>query len=161
MPITKLKHYLDENHIKYSTITHSVAYTSQEIASIAHIPGKDLAKTVMVRVDADLAMAVLPASFHVDLEALASELGARETRLATETEFKFRFPDCEPGAMPPFGNLYGMPVYVDETLTHDREIVFNAGTHRELIRMSFADFSRVAQPEVLGFSIRRTSMAAG
>jgi Ala-tRNA(Pro) deacylase len=160
MPITKLKTYLDENGVKYTTISHSVAYTAQEIASAAHVRGKDLAKTVVVRVDGDLAMAVLPASLQVDLEKLARELGARDVALATENEFRFRFPDCEPGAMPPFGNMYGMPVFVDQTLTADPEIAFNAGTHRELVRLAYADFARLAQPKVLNFARQRVGAAA-
>lgn len=159
MPIAKLKEYLDQNDVKYSGITHSVAYTAQEIASIAHVPGNELAKSVMVRVDGLLMMAVLPASFHVDLDALEQVLGAREVRLATETDFKFQFPDCEPGAMPPFGNLYGIPVCVDERLTYDTDIVFNAGTHRELIRMAYTDFARLVKPQVLAFSARKMAAA--
>jgi Ala-tRNA(Pro) deacylase len=112
VPATKIKEFLDSNHVRYSTLSHSVAYTAQEIASLAHIPGKELAKTVMVKLDGKLAMAVLPASNQVDLEALKNAAGAKEVRLSTESEFKYQFPDCEPGAMPPFGNLYDMPVFV-------------------------------------------------
>jgi Ala-tRNA(Pro) deacylase len=160
MPVSKVKEHLDANGVRYSTISHSVAYTAQEIASIAHIPGKDLAKVVVVRVDGEMAMAVLPASFQVDLKALEAAIGAREVRLATETEFKYSFPDCEPGAMPPFGNLYGMKVYVDETLTRDREIVFNAGTHRDLVRLGYDDFARLVKPQIFRFSTVKGTAAA-
>jgi Ala-tRNA(Pro) deacylase len=152
MAVTKVKAFLDAHHIKYVGISHSKAFTAQGIAAIAHIPGKELAKTVVVKLDGDLAMAVLPASFQVDLEALRRLTGVRAAELATESEFKRHFPDCETGAMPPFGNLYGIPVYVDESLTRDREIAFNAGSHYELIKMAYADFEHLVKPEVMEFS---------
>jgi len=152
MPLNKVRAFLDEHRIKYVVISHSKAFTAQGIAAIAHIPGQDLAKTVMVKLDGALGMAVLPASYQVDLLALKKAVGVKEAVLASEKEFKQHFPDCETGAMPPFGNLYGIPVYVDEMLTRDIEIAFNAGTHLELIRMSCADFERLVEPEVLEFS---------
>lgn len=148
MPCRKLKEYLDSRKVKYVTVSHSVAYTAQEIASLAHIPGKELAKTVIVRIEGDFAMAVVPASLHVDLAALQAAAGASSIVLASEWEFRDRFPDCEPGAMPPFGNLYGMDVFVDETLSWDRDIAFNAGTHRELLKLSYEDFARLTRPKV-------------
>jgi Ala-tRNA(Pro) deacylase len=111
---------------------------------------------VIVKLDGALAMAVLPASYQVDLLALKKAAGVTDASLASEREFKQHFPDCETGAMPPFGNLYGIPVYVDETLTHDPEVAFNAGTHLELIRMSYADFGRLVKPLVLRFSTRHS-----
>jgi len=156
MPLTKLRAFLDEHHIKYVVISHSKAYTAQGIAAIAHIPGQELAKTVIVKLDGALAMAVLPASYQVDLLALKKLTGVKDAALASEREFKQHFPDCETGAMPPFGNLYSIPMYVDETLTADKEIAFNAGTHLELIRMSFADFKTLVKPEVLKFSTRHS-----
>lgn len=152
MPLNKVKAFLDDHGTKYVLISHSKAYTAQGIASIAHISGKELAKTVIVKLDGDLAMAVLPASYQVDLEELRRRTGVATAALATEREFKQHFPDCETGAMPPFGNLYGIPVYVDETLTLDREIAFNAGSHYELIKMSYRDFERLVKPEVMDFS---------
>jgi Ala-tRNA(Pro) deacylase len=157
MPLNQLRAFLDEHHIKYVVISHSKAYTAQGIAAIAHIPGQELAKTVIVKLDSALAMAVLPASYQVDLLALKKLTGVKEATLASEREFKQHFPDCETGAMPPFGNLYSIPVYVDETLTRDHDIAFNAGTHLELIRMSFTDFEKLVKPDVLKFSTRRTS----
>jgi len=154
MPLNKIRGFLDEHHVKYVVISHSKAYTAQGIAAIAHIPGQELAKTVIVKLDGALAMAVLPASFQVDLLALKKVVGVKDAALASEREFKQHFPDCETGAMPPFGNLYGIPVYVDEALTRDREIAFNAGTHLELIRMAYADFERLVMPIVLAFSTR-------
>jgi len=156
MPLTKLRAFLDEHHIKFVVISHSKAYTAQGIAAIAHIPGQELAKTVIVKLDGSLAMAVLPASYQVDLLALKKLTGVKDAALASEREFKQHFPDCETGAMPPFGNLYSIPVYVDETLTADKEIAFNAGTHLELIRMSFADFKTLVKPDVLKFSTRHS-----
>lgn len=149
MPCRKLKEYLDSQNIKYVSISHSVAYTAQEIASLAHIPGRDLAKTVIVRIGGDFAMAVVPASMHVDLMALQEAAGAPPVVLASEWEFRDRFPDCEPGAMPPFGSLYGMDVFVDEALTRETEIAFNAGTHRELVRLAYSDFARLVRPKVV------------
>ena len=154
MPLTKVRAFLDEHHIKYVVISHSKAYTAQGIAAIAHIPGQELAKTVIVKLDGALAMAVLPASYQVDLLALKKSTGVKDAALASEREFQQHFPDCETGAMPPFGNLYGISVYVDETLTRDNEIAFNAGTHLELIRMSFVDFAELVKPSVMKFSTR-------
>ncbi len=158
MPLNKLRAFLDENHIRYVVISHSKAYTAQGIAAIAHIPGKELAKTVIVKLDGALGMAVLPASFQVDLLALKKAVGVEDAELASEREFKKHFPDCETGAMPPFGNLYSIPVYVDFTLTYDKEIVFNAGSHYELIRMSYTDFDKLVKPTVLAFSASRTRL---
>ena len=152
MPLNKVKTFLDEHGTKYVVISHSKAFTAQGIAAIAHVSGKELAKTVIIKLDGALAMAVLPASYQVDLEELRRRTGVNNAELATEREFKQHFPDCETGAMPPFGNLYGIPVYVDETLTLDREIAFNAGSHYELIKMSFRDFERLVKPEVMEFS---------
>ena len=152
MPVQRLKAFLDENRIKYVNIRHSQAFTAQEIAASAHIRGKDLAKTVVVRVDGKMAMAVLPASARVDLKALKDVTGAHHVDLASEKEFRDRFPDCELGAMPPFGNLYDMDVFASARLTEDEEIAFNAGTHTELIRLSYRDFERLVRPRILAFS---------
>jgi Ala-tRNA(Pro) deacylase len=149
VPLSKLRDFLDSHQIKYLVISHSVAYTAQGIAALTHIPGKELAKTVMVMVDGKLAMAVVPASFRVDLFKLKRYLDADTVELASESEFRDRFPDCETGSMPPFGNLYGMDVFVDESLAEDKEIAFNAGSHRELVRMSYADYHSVVKPVVI------------
>lgn len=154
MPAKRLKEYLDENNIQYITITHSQAYTAQKVAASAHISGWEIAKTVIVKVDNELAMAVLPASTRIDLRVLKEVTGFDNVELATEDEFANRFPDCETGAMPPFGNLYGMDVYVSESLSRDDEIAFNASSHTELIRMSYKDFERLVHPKVLKFSYR-------
>lgn len=149
MLATRLKEFLDEKHVKYITIGHSPAFTAQEIAERAHIPGKELAKTVIVKIDGDLAMVVTPASEHVKLGHMKEALGAESVELAHEYEFKDEFPDCETGAMPPFGNLYGMKVFVSQTLREDDEIAFNAGSHSELIRLTYADYERLVEPTPL------------
>jgi Ala-tRNA(Pro) deacylase len=154
MPVRKVKEFLDSNKIKHVSIKHSLAYTAQEIAASAHIRGKELAKTVMVSLDGKTAMAVLPASYRVDLEHLKKAAGAKKIELLAEKDFKDMFPECEVGAMPPFGNLYGMKVYVATSLAEDDEIAFNAGSHTELIRVAYKDFERMVKPKVLEFSFK-------
>jgi Ala-tRNA(Pro) deacylase len=154
MPVAKIKEFLDRHHVKYVVISHSPAITAQEIAASAHIPGKELAKTVMVKIDDAMAMAVLPASHQVDFDLLKAATGAAEVELATEQDFRGMFPGCELGAMPPFGNLYDMQVIVSQSLTEDEEIAFNAGSHTELIRLAYADFQRLVQPKVVKLSNR-------
>lgn len=157
MPAKKLMEFLEANQVKYVLTTHSTVYTAQEVAALAHIRGRDMAKTVIVNLDGKLAMAVLPASKHVDLSLLKAVASAKTATLATEAEFRGKFPECETGAMPPFGNLYGVPVFVDESLTKDKEISFNAGTHNELMRIAYADFDRLVQPTVTTFSSARAA----
>jgi Ala-tRNA(Pro) deacylase len=148
MPAQKLKQFLDAHGVAYHSIPHYVAYTAQETAAAAHVHGRELAKTVMVNLDGSLAMVVLPATSKIDLDLLRHAAGAEAAGLASEREFKDRFPDCQPGAMPPFGNLYDMRVFADASLGEDEQIAFNAGTHEELIRMAYADFQRHVQPIV-------------
>jgi Ala-tRNA(Pro) deacylase len=155
MPLQKLKEFLDSENVRYVVISHSPAYTAAGIAALAHIPGKELAKTVIVKIDGALAMAVVSASQHVDLRLLKDATFAKNVNLATEDEFKERFPDCEVGAMPPFGNLYGMPVFADEILSRDKEIAFNAGSHRELVRIAWEDFEKLVQPRVLKIASKK------
>lgn len=152
MPIQKLKKFLDDNRIKYVSIKHSLAYTAQEIAASTHISGKNMAKTVIVRLDGKMAMAVLPAPCRVDAKLLKKETGAKKVEIATEQEFTSLFPECDVGAMPPFGNLYNMDVYVDRKLAEDDEIAFNAGSHTELIKMAYKDFERLVKPKVVSLS---------
>ncbi|MAE63978.1 MAG: deacylase [Phycisphaeraceae bacterium] len=149
MPMQKLRKFLDENGVKYVTMSHSPAYTAQEIAAAAHVPGRELAKTVMVKIDGRMAMVVLPATQKIDFEVLREATGVDHVELASEREFADRFPDCELGAMPPFGNLFDMDVYVAETLTDDEEIAFNAGAHTELIKVYFVDFERLVRPSII------------
>jgi Ala-tRNA(Pro) deacylase len=161
MSLSRLRQFLDSYNIKYVVISHSVAYTAGGIAALTHIPGRELAKTVIVRIDDQLAMAVVSASQHVDLELLKTATNARTVQLATEDIFKDRFPDCETGAMPPFGNLYGMSVFADETLARDKEIAFNAGSHRELVRLAWEDFEKLVQPRLMKLAVvKRAAEAA-
>jgi len=153
MPIQKLKEFLDSHNVKYVTVSHSRAFTAQETATSAHIPGKELAKTVMVKMNGKMAMAVLPASSKVDFDILKKATGSATIEIANEKEFKDLFPDCEIGAMPPFGNLYGMDVFVAESLTEDKEIAFNAGSHRELVKLAYKDFERLVKPKIVKFSV--------
>ena len=155
--VNRVKEYLDQQHVPYQHIVHRTAYTAQEVAAEEHIPGKMMAKTVILRVDSRFAMAVLPATMRVDLAAWKAFLGAEEVRLANELEFAGMFSDCDVGAMPPFGNLYGLPVYVEESLARDPEIVFNAGTHQDSIHLKYGDFARLVQPRIFSFALGRAA----
>jgi Ala-tRNA(Pro) deacylase len=152
MPTRKLKEFLDSQGVKYVSVTHSPAFTAQEVAASAHISGREMAKTVIVKIDGEMAMAVLPANRKVVLQELRDITGTDKVKFATEEEFKSRFPDCEIGAMPPFGNLYGMEVYAAPSLEENEEIAFNAGTHTEVITMSYHDFARLVQPKIVSFT---------
>ena len=152
MAVRKLKEFLDREKVKYVSIVHSPAFTAQEVAASAHVTGKELAKTVIVKLDGEMAMAVLPANRKIVLQDLREVTGSDEVKFASEEEFKQQFPDCETGAMPPFGNLYGMDVYVAEALTQNEEIAFNACSHTEVIKMAFKDFDRLVQPAVMSFT---------
>lgn len=152
MPIlTKLKEFLDANRVPYEVRSHRPAFTAQEIAAVEHVRGRDMAKVVMLTDGTTFLMAVLPAPYHVSVARLAKAAGKRGLRLATEAEFAGLFPGCDPGAMPPFGNLYGLPVWVDDSLTLDAVIVFNAGTHEATVHMTYADFAHLVQPKVASF----------
>ena len=154
MPVQRLKEFLDKNGVRYVLISHSRAFTAAATAAVTHIPGKEIAKTVMVNIDGQLAMAVVPGSRHLDLKALEDQLSARHVRLLSEEEFQSVFPDCELGAMPPFGTLYGLNVYADTKLEDDPEIAFNAGSHRELMRLPYADYERLEHPILLPIATR-------
>ena len=156
MPTPQLTELLDREGVRYVTIQHSRAYTAQEVAAAAHVSGKEMAKTVVTKLDGKPALVVLPAGEKVNLDQLRANTGAREATLATEQEFASLFPGCELGAMPPFGNLYGLDTYVTKSLADDEEIAFNAGTHTELIRMPYRDFERVVHPTAID-----TGAAAG
>jgi len=154
MPVERLKRFLEDEGVRYETLQHDQAFTAQEVAASAHLPGKELAKTVMVKIDGRMAMVVLPSDDRVDLELVRDAAGADEVELAAEDEFRKLFPACEPGAMPPFGNLWDMPVLADSRLAEDDEIAFNAGSHTELVRLSYRDFERLVQPRVAHLSTR-------
>lgn len=146
-----LKNYLDENQVPYEVTAHPEAYTSQEIAATLHKTGKRLGKVVMVKAGDRLVMCVLPAHELIDIGRLETILGSKQVRLATEEEFKNIFPDCDVGAMPPFGNLYHVPVYLDERLAQYDKFYFEAGSHTEIITMSMDDYRRLVSPQVALF----------
>jgi len=145
----ELREFLDAKGIKYVTISHSTAFTAQDIAASANISGKELAKTVIIKIDGRFAMVVLPASYRIDFDVLRQCLGADKVELAAEHEFEKMFPECDIGAMPPFGPLYGMETYISERLREDQEIAFNAGSHTELMKMAFHDFEQLVKPKVI------------
>lgn len=154
MAAKRLKEFLDENKVRYITVSHSPAYTTQEIAAKAHLPGKEIAKTVLIKIDGKLAMAVLPGSFKINFEELKRAIGSDKVRLADEHEFIDKFPDCEVGAMPPFGNLYGVDVFVANNLAENEEIAFNACSHSQLIKMAYADYEKLVKPVRLEFAFQ-------
>jgi Ala-tRNA(Pro) deacylase len=154
MPIlNRLREFLEMNKVPYSVHSHPQAYTAQEIAALSHVAGRMLAKVVMVKAGDELIMLVVPADRRVDFERVRTLLG-REVRLATETEFRDAFPGCEVGAMPPFGNLFGVPAYLDRSIEEDEEIVFNAGTHSLTAKLAFEDFVRLTNPSIGEFTVR-------
>lgn len=155
MPAVKLKRFLQENAVYYESIPHYMAYTAQETAASAHVHGRELAKTVMVKLDGGMAMAVLPATRRLDLNRLRAASGARDVAIASEREFQDMFPDCQIGAMPPFGNLYNLRVFADESLAEDQHIAFNAGSHDELIQIAYRDFERLVKPQIAALAYER------
>ena len=156
MPILKkLREFLDANQVAYEVVSHAQAFTAQEVAQTEHIPGMRMAKVVMLRDGKDFVMVVLPAPYQVSIDRAKAALARPQLVLANEKEFAGLFPQCEPGAMPPFGNLYNLPVWVDETLTQDEEIVFNAGTHTQTVKMKYAEFARLVQPRVAALAMSK------
>jgi Ala-tRNA(Pro) deacylase len=149
----RLKSALESNHVSYSAVMHVPTYGSQFAAAVMHYPGKEVAKTVVLRTNASKLLAVLPASYHVNLRKLGVYVG-NPVSLVDELECVKLFPDCEVGAFPPFGELYGLPVYLDETLAEDPEIVFNAGSRSDAIRMKTSDYLRLVNPKVCSFAER-------
>ena len=156
MPLQTLIDYLEKNRVRFTRIIHSTAYTAQVIAHRAHISGNMLAKTIILKdPEAQFLMAVVPANYQIDMERISGLYG-KKLELSSEEEFCRLFPGCETGGMPPFGNLFGVPVYVSKTLAKSEEIAFNAGNHRELLQMSFADFNRLVKPTIAVFSRKKS-----
>jgi Ala-tRNA(Pro) deacylase len=152
MPILKrLQSYLDNHKIPYEVVSHLRAYTAHDVAQKVDVSGDLVAKVVVVKADKYFVMTVLPSTWRVDLKRLRDALEAREVRLATEAECANLFPDCQVGTMPPFGNLYGMEVYVDQLLTEDESIVFEAGTYVGAIKLLYKDFAGLVRPKVAAF----------
>lgn len=154
MQVTKIKEYLDEQNVKYVVVNHAPAYTAREVAASTLVPRREFAKVIVVKLDGKYAMLVLPANRHVDLDKVRKLAGASEIELATEQEFEQLFPDCEVGAMPPFGNLYDIDVYADEMLKEDEDITFNAGSHTQVMRLAFADYARLVAPKFGDFAVK-------
>jgi Ala-tRNA(Pro) deacylase len=152
--IEKLKKLLEEKKVKYEAIKHEEAFTAQEIAATTHTPGKEMVKVVILNGDEKFFMAVLPASYRIDIEKLKGIVNVKNLRLSTEEEFERLFPDCEVGAMPPFGNLYNIGVYVDKVLSEDETIVFLVGNHKESIKMKYKDFTKLVKPNVEEFAVK-------
>jgi Ala-tRNA(Pro) deacylase len=148
----RLEQYLRENNVGFEVMTHSQAYTMQEVAAALRVPGRQVAKVVIVKAGDKMAMLVLAAPDRLDFPKVRASVGAKEVSLAQEKEFADIFPDCATGAMPPFGNLYEVPVYVDQALAHEENIVFRIGTHRETMKIAYADYVRLAQPTVGEFA---------
>lgn len=155
----RLESYLRQQQVAFDVQQHNTAFTAQEVAQTEHIPGKLVAKSVVVWADGQLIMLVLPATSRVEFAGLNKAIGAHMTRLAHEEEFTGTFPDCEVGAMPPFGNLYDVPVYVDKSLTEDETIVFPAGVHTESMSLRYVDFARLVEPTIAEFAVPRALAA--
>lgn len=155
MPLKKLIDFLEDNEVRFTRIIHSTAYTAQVIAHRAHISGNALAKTIILKsTGGEFVMAVVPANYQIDLDKITDIFGEKLI-LATEDEFEQLFPGCETGGMPPFGNLFDLPVYVSETLAKSKDIAFNAGNHKELLQISFSDFNKLVNPHIAAFSRKR------
>lgn len=152
MSISRIKEYLQENNVAYQIIPHLNVYTAQEVASVAHISGKEIAKTIILKVDGQMVMAVLPATDKVDLQCFCEVMRTTHVEVAEEEEFQNIFWDCELGAMAPLGPLYNMDVFVSKRLTEDDQIAFNADTHTDLVRISYHDFEKLVNPKIFDFS---------
>jgi Ala-tRNA(Pro) deacylase len=151
--LERLTDYLSENGVDFEHMTHPEAFTAQEVAAVQHIPGDSLAKVVMAFAGGEMVMLVLPATSKINFAKVRSALGVEEVRLAQEKDFAGVFPDCEVGAMPPFGNLYAVPVYVDRLLANSDEIVFDAGTHTDALKLRYADWERLVKPTTFDFAL--------
>jgi len=152
-----VREFLSENDVTFEVIQHRPTYDAQRMAQATHTPGRDVAKTVLLRggADAPYVVAVVPSTRNIDLDRAGHALRIERAELATEPEIKEHCPDCEIGVLPPFGSRYGMKTLVDEALTHEDQIVFESNTHEESIRMSYADFDRLEQPQVASFTVEQ------
>jgi Ala-tRNA(Pro) deacylase len=148
----RLEQYLHENGVGFEVMTHRQVFTMQEVAAELHVPGQQVAKVVLAKADGRMVMLVLPAPYRVNTDQVRDLVGAKKARRAEEEEFAGLFPDCDTGAMPPFGNLYDLPVYVDRSLAEERDIVFRIGSHRETMKLAYADFARLVKPTVGEFA---------
>jgi len=151
--VKRLKMFLDIEAVKYTTCTHSKAYTAQEIAASSHVSGKTFAKTVVVKTGSELMLVVLPAAARISLKSLATQLSVDPVEIATEDEFRQLFLDCETGAMPPFGNLYNLKTIIARELAACDHLSFNAGNHVEIVHLAMDDYLRLVKPRVLDFEL--------
>jgi Ala-tRNA(Pro) deacylase len=151
----RLIDFLNKNGVPYETVHHGTAYTAHDVAAQEKVSDQSVAKVVMVLADGKVNMLVLPANLQVDFERLRELFHAQQVRLAQEQEFDYLFPDCQVGAMPPFGNLYNVPVYMDRTLAEDEQIIFNAGTHTDTLKIAFQDYVRLVQPVIATFGMHK------
>ena len=156
--LPRLKQLLEAEHVPYQVHPHRVAYQATAVAAADHVPASEMAKVLVLRSDRQFVMAVLPATRDLELQRLRDLVGDPRLVLADETEFASLFPGCETGAMPPFGDLFGMPLWVDDSLGREEETVFNAGNHRETVHISYRDFVRLAHPEFGDFGRRRDAL---
>jgi Ala-tRNA(Pro) deacylase len=147
----KLEKLFEEENVHFEIMAHAEVYTAQETAADLHVPGSQVAKVVMVKANGGLVMLVLPAEYNIDFGKLKTVLGVKKVALASEEDFGDLFPDCDTGAMPPFGNLYGVPVWIDDHLADQESITFNACTHHEAARIAYRDYERLVKPEVAAF----------
>ncbi len=152
--LKRLEDFLKRNNAHYHSMMHPEAYTAQEIAAAMHIKGRELAKSVIVKADGRFVMAVVPATWRVNFERLKEVLHNEDLKLASEREFGVLFPDCEPGAEPPFGNLYNIETVVDRSLSEDEHIFFNAGNHYEAVEMKYSEYEKLARPKIAEFAER-------
>jgi len=157
----RLQEYLSGNGVGFEIEQHRLAYTAQQLAAAEHVSGKQVAKVVVAIANDNMVMLVLPANSNVNLEKLRTQIGAKQLRLAREEEFAATFPDCEVGAMPPFGNLYGVPVYIDRSLTRSLEITFPVGSHTESMKVRYSDYERLVHPQVMDFAAQPVAWVSG
>lgn len=151
--VNKVKSYLDQEHVVYQILEHSLAFTAMEIAGAQHVPGKQFIKAVIVKADDQYIMCVLSSTHRIDFDRLKKLTKSQDIFLAKESEIASLFPDYELGAEPPFGQLYGLKVYVDEEVPENDEIIFNAGTHTDAVKIKYRDFKRLVKPIVADFGV--------
>jgi Ala-tRNA(Pro) deacylase len=158
----RLKRFLDEQRVEYEILPHQEAFTAREVAAASHVPGQQLAKVLVVREEGgSYLMVVLPAPCRVDLTALKDVTGTRKLSLAAESELARLFPDCQTGAMPPFGNLYDLPVYIDACFPRAQDFFFQAGNHREVVRIGYREYEQVVRPGAGEFCLHERERGAG
>jgi len=159
--LARLKVLFKREGVPYRVIPHEAVYTASELAESIHVPGRKVVKVVIVKSFGEDIMAVLPSHRQIDLNRFAEVIGKRKVTLEDEETMSKRFPDCEAGAMPPFGGFYGLPVYCDASLAHEPVIFFSAGTHRVVIEMRYQDYVRIVLPSVSHFVMEPLKKVSG